>query len=401
MKAGPGRGWRPGDPPGQRRFQTLFRGEPLRLESGRTLGPITLAYECWGRLTPAADNAVLLLHGFSGDSHAAGPAGPGHPQPGWWDALIGPGRAIDTDRFHVVCPNVLGGCQGSTGPWSSAPDGRPWGARFPELTIRDQVAAEQALADALGIERWHAVIGGSMGGMRALEWAVDSPQRLERLVSLATVSHCSADNLAIHACQRQAILLDPDFREGDHGDDPEGGPRQGLILARSLARLTYGSERELEQRTRHLQWSSDAQAAAAGVASATRSRLCPPLAPCPPITPWAAERLLRNDAEALAHRFDAHTYLTLLRAMDHHDVARGRGGLKAALSRIRSEVTIVSVSSDRLFPPERQEQLAAAISNGVRLRQLQSDLGHDGFLEEHVQLESILQQALGTRSPTD
>lgn len=357
-------GWRPGDPVGQRRFQTLFEEQPLRLESGLALGPISLAYEQWGQLDADRSNAVLLLHGFSGDSHAAGPSGYGHAQPGWWDPLIGPGRAIDTDRFFVLCPNALGGCQGSTGPASPAPDGAPWGSRFPALTIRDLVAAEVALADRFGIARWHAVIGGSLGGMRALEWGVGFPERLERLVVLATPAACSAENIAFHCCQIRAIELDPAFRGGDYYDHPDGGPIQGLTLARSIARLTYGCEREINQRFDQVEEA-------------------------------AVEAFLDQEATDLAARFDANSYLVLTRAMSRHDVGRGRGGIQAALGRITARSRLVSVTSDRLFPPHRQLELAQAISSGVTTTNLGSALGHDGFLTEHRQLDSILRQALG------
>lgn len=362
-------GWRCGDPAGRRRFQRLFDQAPLRLASGDALGPITIAWECWGQLAADGSNAVLLLHGFSGDSHAAGPAEPGHPTPGWWDGLIGPGLAIDTDRFFVVCPNVLGGCQGSTGPGSLAADGRPWGRRFPVLTIRDQVAAEQAFARALGVERWHAVIGGSMGGMRALEWAIERPDAVQRLVLLATTARCSPENIAFHAAQIRAIELDPLFRDGDWYDSPAGGPWRGLALARSIARLTYGCERELLQRFHP----DDEQAAATG----------------------AVERFLQADGDALCRRFDPNSYITLTRAMSLHDVGRGRGGVAAALGRIQARTRVVSVSSDRLFPPHCQRQLAEAIHSGVTFSSLESQRGHDGFLEEHRQLEPILRQSLG------
>ncbi len=344
-------GWREGDPPGQRRFCRLFEHQPLALESGESLGPITLAYETWGTPRPDGSRAVLLLHGFSGDSHAAGPPGSGHAHAGWWDGLIGPGRAIDTDRLFVVCPNVLGGCQGSTGPSSLAADGRPYGSRFPALTIRDQVAAEVALADRLGIGRWHAVIGGSMGGMRALEWAVGHPARLERLVALATTARCSAENIAFHRCQIQAIRMDPRFHGGDYDGDPGGGPREGLALARSIARLTYGH--------------ADAS-------------------PCPDLIEGS-----QND------HVDANSFIVLTRAMGHHDVGRGRGGIRQALGRIQARVRVVSIATDRLFPPQRQLELAQAITSGVTMTTLESPQGHDGFLKEHRQLDPILRQSLG------
>jgi len=184
--------WREGEhAPGRRRFLRLDR--PVRLEAGDQLPEVTVAYETWGELNARRDNAVLVLHALTGDSHLAGSAGPGHPTAGWWDALVGPGRAIDTGEWYVVAPNVLGGCQGTTGPSSTAQDGRPWGRRFPRITIRDQVAAETLLADAIGIGRWAAVIGGSMGGMRALEWAVSHPDRLGSLLVLAVGAYATAD----------------------------------------------------------------------------------------------------------------------------------------------------------------------------------------------------------------
>ena len=176
--------WREGDAVGRRRFVTL--PGPLALEAGGVLPGVRLAYETWGELDASASNAVLVLHALTGDSHVAGPPGPGHPTPGWWEALVGPGRTLDPQRWFVVAPNIVGGCQGSTGPSSSAPDGRPWGSRFPLVTARDTAAAETALADVLGVERWACVIGGSMGGMRALEWAATEPERVERLFLLAS-----------------------------------------------------------------------------------------------------------------------------------------------------------------------------------------------------------------------
>ena len=340
-----------------REVLTLLDGRPLQLESGRSFGPIQLAYESWGRPDADHTNAVLLRHGFSGDSHAGGPGG-------WWEGLIGPGRALDTDRYHVICPNVLGGCRGSTGPASASPDGRPWGSRFPELSIRDLVAAEAALADAFGVRRWHAVIGGSMGGMRALEWAVSHPERVARLVVLAAPARCTAENIAYHLCQIRAIEADPRFRVGDYYDDPEAGPRQGLGLARSIARLTYGCERELEQRF--------AQAAEPAVAA-----------------------FLDAEASELLERFDPNSYRVLTRAMSGHDLGRGRGGVIEALGCITARTRVVAVSSDRLFPPHRQQELARGIGSGVTWSTIETDLGHDGFLLEQRQLDPILRQSLG------
>ncbi len=315
----------------------------MRLESGQQLGPITIAYESWGQRNASGSNGVLLLHGFSGDSHAAGPSGPGHASGGWWDGLIGPGLAIDTDRYVVICPNVLGGCQGSTGPGSQAPDGSPWGSRFPPLSIRDQVEAEVELAERLNIARWHAVIGGSMGGMRAMEWAIDHPERVSRLVLLATTARCSAETIAFHNCQIQAIRQDPAFLGGDFYDHPQGGPLAGLALARSIARLIYGGEEQ----------------------------------------------------HGIVERFDANSYIVLTEAMSGHDVGRDRGGVAKALGRITARVRVVSLSSDRLFPPQRQRDIARAIGEAVTFSSIDSPDGHDGFLSERRQLQPILRQSLG------
>ncbi len=208
--------WRPGDDPGRRQFHTFDDG--LKLEAGGRLDTVTVAYETWGTLAPDASNAVLVLHALTGDSHAAGPSGPGHGDVGWWDGTVGPGCAIDPDRFFIVCPNVLGGCQGTTGPSSDAPDGRPYGSRFPITTIRDQVALEVALADALGVDRWHAVVGGSMGGMRVLEWAVGHRDRVERAVVISVGAQATAEEIALCHVQMRAIRADPNWRGGDYYD---------------------------------------------------------------------------------------------------------------------------------------------------------------------------------------
>lgn len=357
-------GWRAGDPEGQRRFLRLDQGQGLRLESGQVLPGIQIAYESWGRLNASRTNAVLLLHGFSGDSHAAGGAEPGHAGAGWWNDLIGPGKAIDTDRFYVLCPNVLGGCQGSTGPSSPSPDGHPYGSRFPALTIRDLVNAEQHWATALGIQRWFAVIGGSLGGMRALEWAISTPDRLERLVVLATTAASSPENLAFHNTQIRAIALDPAFQGGDYYGESSGGPTKGLALARSIARLTYGCERELSQRFQRGESEAVAQ-------------------------------FLEEDGDSLCHRFDANSYIVLTHAMSSHDVGRDRGGIAAALACIEARTRVVSIESDRLFPPHQQRELARHLKAGVTYTSLDSNLGHDGFLSEQRQLDPILRQSLG------
>jgi homoserine O-acetyltransferase/O-succinyltransferase len=217
----------------------------IPLERGGEVPDVRVAYETWGTRSSDGSNAVLVLHALTGDSHVVGDAGPGHPTSGWWEGIVGPGRAIDTDRWFVVAPNVLGGCQGTTGPVSPAPDGRPWGGRFPYLTVRDQVEAERRLADALGIGSWAAVVGGSMGGMRVLEWAATHPDRVRGIAPVAVGAAATADQIALQTIQVQAIEDDPAYRGGAYLEDGGAAPVRGLALARRLAHWTYRSGGEL------------------------------------------------------------------------------------------------------------------------------------------------------------
>jgi homoserine O-acetyltransferase len=363
--------WLPAGQPGRRRFAELFSDSPLVLELGGRLSPVTVAYETWGSPAPDGRNAVLIEHALTGDSHVAGRAGPGHPTAGWWDGLIGPGKAISTDRWWVVCANVLGGCRGTTGPASLAPDGRPWGSRFPDITVRDQVAVEEALAQSLGVRRWAAVIGGSMGGMRALEWAATYPRRVERLIVVATAAAASAEQLALTAVQAHAIRSDPNFAGGDYYGG--AGPAAGLGLARRIGHISYRSEAELAHRFgRRPQAEED---------PFRRGR-------------YAVESYLDHHAAKLTGRFDANSYLVLSRAMDHHDVGRGRGGLAAALSAVQARSTVIAINTDRLFPPYQQEQLAALLGDLRALEVVQSLYGHDGFLIEIEQVGKLIAEAL-------
>lgn len=318
---------------------------------------------------------MLVLHALTGDSHVTGPAGPGHPTPGWWDTLIGPGRALDTDRWFVVAPNVLGGCQGSTGPASYRPDGRRWGGSFPFLTQRDQVAAEAELADGLGIDRWALVVGGSMGGMRALEWAVGHPERTGALLLVATPAASSAEQIAWASAQVRAIRSDPAWRGGDYHDaGPGGGPHTGLGLARRLAHITYRSEDELRGRFgRAAQDTED---------------------------PWrggryAVESYLDHHAEKLVRRFDAASYVVLTEAMNAHDIGRGRGGTAAALRRVTAPAVVAGVDSDRLYPLVQQAELAAGIPGADGVRVITSPYGHDGFLIEAGQVGALVRELVG------
>jgi homoserine O-acetyltransferase/O-succinyltransferase len=366
--------WRPGDPPGHRQFVTLFEDEPLRLETGGTLSPVVVAYETWGSLDRSRSNAVLVAHALTGDSHAAGPAGPGHRYTGWWDHSIGPGKDIDTNEWFVVCPNVLGGCQGTTGPSSLAPDGRPYGSRFPTITIRDQVVVEAALADTLGIERWAAVIGGSMGGMRALEWAVGYPDRLERAIVVACGASASAEQIGLCAVQNEAILADPGWRGGDYYDaGPGEGPHRGMGIARRIGHLSYRSEPELAARFgRSPQPGEDAFGEGR----------------------YAVESYLDHHADKLARRFDAGSYVVLSEAMNHHDVGRGRGGLAPALARVRCKVAIAGIDSDRLYPLYLQQEMAELLPSRPDVTVVHSLYGHDSFLIESEAVGAFIRRAL-------
>ena len=364
--------WREGDPVGNRRFVDLGA---LRLETGGHLPAVRIAYETWGTLAPSGDNAVLVLHALTGDSHVTGPAGPGHPTAGWWDSLVGPGRPIDTDRWYVVAPNVLGGCQGSTGPSSPAPDGHAWGSRFPYVTVRDQVTAEIALADALGIDAWALVIGGSMGGMRALEWAVMAPDRVRGVAPVATTPQSTGDQIAWAHAQLAAIRGDAGWHGGDYHEVGDGrGPHAGLGVARQIAHTTYRSAIELDER-----FGRQAQAGEEPVGGGGR---------------FAVQSYLDHHAGKLARRFDAGSYVTLTDAILSHDVGRGRGGVAAALGGVTARALVVAVDTDRLYLPAQSVEIAAGIPGADGLHLARSDFGHDGFLIEAEQVGGLVRDFL-------
>jgi homoserine O-acetyltransferase len=366
--------WRDGDPAGDRRF--TFLGD-LRTESGQHLPVMRLAWESWGELNAARDNAVLILHALTGDSHVRGEAGAGHPTAGWWDSVVGPGAAIDTDRWFVIAPNMLGGCQGSTGPASIAPDGREWASRFPYLTIRDQVAAQIRLADELGIETWAAVIGGSMGGMHALEWAVMEPQRVERLAVLSSPPVTTADQLALNFVQLETVRMDPRFAGGEYYDAALGeGPHRGLALARRMALLNYRSPIELNQRFQR-SWQSGVSPLGHGGR-------------------FAVESYLDFHGNKFTRRFDANSYITVVEAMNSHDIGRDRGGVEEALHTVTAKSLVIGIDTDRLFPVDGQQRIARSIPNLIddEAIVLASDFGHDGFLIETDEVGMHLQRLL-------
>ncbi|GAB3597859.1 homoserine O-acetyltransferase [Angustibacter peucedani] len=370
-----GGAWREGDPVGRRQLADVGT---ITLEARGALPDVRVAYETWGTLNAARDNAVLVLHALTGDSHVSGPAGPGHPTAGWWDALVGPGRALDTDEWFVVAPNVLGGCQGTTGPASPAPDGRAWGSRFPFLTVRDQVEAEVRLADQLGVERWAGVVGGSMGGMRVLEWAVTHPQRLASAVVLASTPYATAEQIAWCAPQLLAIRSDPHWHGGDYHDLDGPGPVTGLGIARRVAHVTYRSELELAER-----FGREAQGDEQPVGGTGR---------------YAVESYLDHHADKLGRRFDAGSYVVLTEAMNAHDVGRGRGGVAAALRRVTCDLVVAAVDSDRLYPPRLSDEIVAGAAAARPVRTVTSPYGHDGFLIETAQVGEVVRTALGVRT---
>ena len=366
--------WREGDPVGDRLFASLGA---IPLEVGGELD-VRLAYETWGRLNEARDNAVLVLHALTGDSHIRGEAGPGHPTAGWWSSLIGPGAPVDTSRYFVVAPNVLGGCQGSTGPSSPCSDGRPWGSRFPYLTIRDQVRAEIALADALGVRRWALIIGGSAGGMRVLEWATMVPERVAAIVPVSTAARSTADQIAWAHAQLLAIRADAHFLGGDYYDQPAGsGPHVGLGIARQIAHTTYRSSLELE-----IRFGAEVQGSENPLGGGGR---------------FAVQSYLEHHGAKLALRFDANSYVVLTEAILSHDLGRDRGGVSAALSRISARALVVAVDSDRLYLPEQSDALAAEIPHAGPVHTVHSDYGHDGFLIEFNQLAPRIRDFLEGR----
>jgi homoserine O-acetyltransferase len=350
--------------------------EPLALDSGAALAPVTLAYETYGELSPARDNAILLLHALSGDSHAAGWYA-GAAKPGWWDAMVGPGRPFDTDRYFVICSNVLGGCQGSTGPASIDPaTGRPYGARFPVITIGDMVRAQARLLDHLGVDTLLAVAGGSMGGFQALEWAVAYPERVRSAILLATSARSSPQTVAWNAIGRRAIVGDPRWRRGDYyGAEP---PADGLAIARMIGHITYLSEPSLERKFGRAFQGGDGPAY-------TLER------------EFAIESYLEHQGQSFNARFDANSYLYITKAMDYWDLPARYGSLAAALARSQASYLVLSFTSDWLYPTSESVAIADAARRAgrpVEHIEIESVAGHDAFLVDYEPQVPIVEEFL-------
>lgn len=366
----------------QRQYATVATPEhPLPLEGGRQLDFVTLCYETFGTLSPGGDNAILVCHALTGDSHVAGRYHPSDRKPGWWDDAVGPGKPLDTDRYFIICTNVLGGCQGSTGPASIDPaTGRPYGLRFPVITCRDMVRAQARLLDKLSIGRLVAVIGASLGGMQTLEWAVTYPDRMQAIISIGGAGRFHPQGIALNEVQRQAILHDPGFLGGDYYGTE--GPTRGLATARMLGMITYRSDESMWQ-----QFGRELKEPATGDIAAGFG------------TAYQVESYLHYQGDALVKRFDANSYLYLSRAMDLQDLSRGFSDYAAAHAAIKAKVLSIGIRSDLLFPPYLQREtveLVKAAGGDATYLEMDSMWGHDAFLVDFHLIAEPIRQFLQT-----
>ncbi len=357
-------------------FKYTFDSMPL--QRGGQLGPVTLAYETWGTLNAEGDNAILITHALTGSAHAHDVEHPDDPKVAWWNPLIGPGRPFDTSRYFVICSNILGSCYGSTGPSSiDANTGRPYGMRFPLVTIRDMVHAQRILLEHLGVRQLAAVAGGSIGGQQALEWAVAYPEMVRNVAVVAATAALTAQAVAFSEVERQAIMLDPLWQQGDY---PAGqGPGAGLAIARMLAMITYQSEEGMEMRFARQ--------------AAGNTRIPAPSGSADLGGRFDVEGYLYYQGNSLVRRFDANSYLYISRAMDLYDVSEGYPSLEAALRRVRSHALFIGIRSDFLFPAARVRWLADQVKSlGGRATyvELDSPHGHDAFLKEWEQMTAAL-----------
>jgi len=357
-----------------RASHSLELAAPLPLDGGQSLDGVRVAYETYGTLNADKSNALMIFHALTGDQCVASP----HPitgKPGWWIRMVGPGKPIDTDRFFVICANVLGGCYGTTGPASLAADGQPYAMRFPVITIRDMVRAQVAILDALGIDQLHAVVGGSMGGMQALSFAANWPERARAVLVIASTARHSAQNIAFHEVGRQAIMADPKWQGGDYYGGTGKGPEAGLSVARMAAHITYLSEegmhdkfgRKLQDRTEKT-FGFDAD--------------------------FQVESYLRHQGLSFTDRFDANSYLYITRAMDYFDLAEEHGGkLAEAFSGAKARFCLISFDTDWLYPTIESRTIAHALNAAgapVSFVELSAPFGHDSFLLDVPALDRVI-----------
>ena len=351
---------------------------PLRLKSGKTLGPIDVAYETYGELNEAKDNVILICHALSGNAHVAGYNSPEDIKPGWWDIMVGPGKSIDTNKYHVICSNFLGGCSGTTGPLENNPvTGKPYGLEFPIITIEDIVHVQKQLLEKLSIDHLLAVIGGSMGGMQVLQWAISYPDFVDAAICIASTTRLNAQSIAFDAVGRNAILADSNFQNGQyHG--PEG-PRRGLAIARMIGHITYLSEESMRHKFGRELWKSDQYNYDFN-------------------SEFSVETYLDYQGQTFIERFDANCYLYLTKAMDYFDLAQEYGSLERAFSNTSCRFLIVSFSSDWLFTPEQAEEVVNALGTegkDVTYCSIHSSYGHDAFLLEANKLGRLMDGFLG------
>ncbi len=354
-----------------------YDGE-IKLQSGATLGPLTIAYETYGQLNADRSNAILICHAWSGDAHVAGRHSPDDPKPGWWDDAVGPGKAFDTDRYFIVCSNVIGGCGGSTGPSSINPKtGRPYGLSFPIVTIADMVEAQRLLTDYLGIPQWLSVAGGSMGGMQALQWTVSYPDRVRSAIVLAATARLSPQTIALNAVPRQAIYADPNWNNGDYyGKTP---PNAGLAVARMIGHITFLSDASMREKFgRRLSNGKNGYA----------WRFDPE---------FEVERYLSYRGQSFTKRFDANSFIYLSKAMDYFDLSYGLPSLADAFRHVTAEFLVVSYTSDWLYPSWQSKELVRALLQNhidVTYVEIESDYGHDAFLLEVDKLAALTRDFL-------
>jgi len=346
---------------------------PLELECGKTLGPIDVAYETYGQINAAGDNVILICHALSGNAHVAGFNSPDDKKTGWWDIMVGPGRGIDTNKYFVICSNFLGGCSGTTGPCSTNPEtGKPYGLDFPIITIADMVKVQKLLLDKLGIKQLLAVIGGSIGGMQVLQWAIEYPDFVKAAIPIATTTHLGAQSIAFDAVGRNAILADPNFAGGQY--TTEKGPDGGLSIARMIGHITYLSEQGMREKFGRDLRNADSYSYDFN-------------------SEFAVETYLDYQGQSFVERFDANSYLYITKAADYFDLKKGNGSLSEAFANTSCRFLVISFASDWLFTPEQSEEIMnalAATDKDVSYCNIDSPSGHDAFLLEHEKLGLLI-----------
>jgi homoserine O-acetyltransferase len=356
---------------------TFTEGETLKLENGASIGSLTLRYETYGVLNSNKSNAILIQHALSGNHHAAGKYNNDDKKTGWWDIMIGPGKAFDTDKYFIICSNCLGGCSGSTGPNSVNPEtGKRYGTNFPVITIGDMVNAQVKLIDHLGIDTLLAIVGGSMGGMKAFQWSVAYPERVRYVIGIATTAAQNSQSIAFSEVGRQAIMQDPKWEKGNY--DPADGPKSGLSVARMLAHITYLSDQSMRRKfgrklqdKKDLDFTFDVE--------------------------FEVESYLRHQGKSFIDRFDANSYLYISKALNYFDLAFEHGSVTKAFEKARAKYLIISFSSDWIYPPYMNKELVKAMLNAgrsVSYAEIETDCGHDAFLLEAGTLTKLVKAFL-------